>query len=83
MDDVGFPAGFFFHFGLWKMLDFYKELQYHPYPTLDFASVEGMDGLGFPEKIAVSSNIHTKSMDFLRFIQLYLWKMLDFRLDFL
>ncbi len=49
----------FFHFALWKVLDFDKELQYHPYPTLDFASVEGMDGLGFLEKIAVSSNIHT------------------------
>ena len=46
MDDVGYPAGY---------LDFYKELQYHPYPPLDFASVKGMDGLGFPEKFAVSS----------------------------
>ncbi len=41
------------------MLDVYKELQYHPYPTLDFVPVEGMDGLGFLEKIPVSSNIHT------------------------
>ena len=34
-------------------------LLYHPYPTLDFASVQGMDDLGFPEKFAVSFNIHT------------------------
>ncbi len=32
-----------------------QKLQYHPYPTLDFASLKGMDGLGFLEKFAVSS----------------------------
>ena len=31
-----------------------KNLQYHPYPQLDFASVKGMDGHGFLEKFAVS-----------------------------
>ena len=60
MDGVGFPARFFFHFAfnmeiIWKVQDFYKELQYHPYPPLDFASVKGMDGRGFLKKFAVSS----------------------------
>ncbi len=55
MDDVGYPARFFFHFALSKVLDFfYKELQYHPYPPLDITSAESMDGLGFLEKFAVS-----------------------------
>ncbi len=40
---------FFFHFALWKVLDFYKELKYHPYPPLHFASVKGM-GTGMDKK---------------------------------
>ena len=34
---------------------FYNELQYHPYPPLDFVYVKSMDGLGFLGKFAVPS----------------------------
>ncbi len=55
MDAVGYPAGSIFHFALWKVLDFHKEMQYNPYHPLDFESVKGMDGLGFLDKFSLSS----------------------------
>ncbi len=74
MDDVRFPAGFFFilHYG--RCWIFIKKIAISSIPYTGFCVCRGYGWPWISEKFAVSSNIH---------IQLYLWKMLDFRLDFI
>ncbi len=48
-------SDFFFHFAPWKVLNFLLRMAIPSIPPLDFVPVKGIDGLGFLEKIAVSS----------------------------